>query len=103
MLKVMDRFDPFLMAELNEQLLEESRKVVVCLKLLIAMQGKLKLESREETSALIENAVLCFTTLPQEFQRYYLEFRMIINGGEIVQEMPPFSSEFEEDYKDLIR
>jgi hypothetical protein len=59
------------------------------------MQGKLKLESREETSVMIERAVLCFTTLPQEFQGYYLEFKMLIDGGKIASEMPLFSNELE--------
>lgn len=99
----LDRFDPFKLGEVTEEKLEEGRKVVVCLKLLIAMQAKLKLETREEVGELIEMAVLNFTTLPAEFQPYYLQFKMLQNGAEIATRLPPFSAELEEVYKDLIR
>jgi hypothetical protein len=41
----MEKFNPF-MQESSDELLEQSRKVVVCLRHLIAMQGKLKLPAK---------------------------------------------------------
>jgi hypothetical protein len=104
--RTLDRFDPFKrrfkLGEVTEEKLEEGGKVIVCLKLLITMQEKLKLEGRE-VEKLIEMAVLNLTPLPTEFHPYYMHFKMLQNGGEIATRLPPFSAELEEVYKDLIR
>ncbi len=76
----LEKFSPF-MQEASEEWQEQSRKVMICLRHLITLQGKLKLSAKEELhSSLMQNAIFNFTTLPLEFHPYYLHFGLLFNG-----------------------
>jgi hypothetical protein len=97
--RILQVFDPFRLGEVTEEKLKESRKMVVCVRLLIAMKRKLKLEASKEIGELIEMAVFYFTPLPAEFHPYYLDLNLLQNGTVIASQPLPISAHLESDYR----
>jgi hypothetical protein len=100
--RILQVFDPLKLGEVTEEKLEECRKMVVCVRLLIFMKKKLELRVSKEIGELIEMAVFYFTPLPAEFQPYYLHFNLLQNGTYTAPYLLLFLADLEEAYKELI-
>ena len=60
---IADHFDTLIYVDNDEESLEEKRRVVCCLRLMLAMHSKLKLEVRPESKSMIEVCIVNFAPL----------------------------------------